>query len=277
MAIWTAILFAASLISAALFMGPIYTARLQTMQTGMPASGAVGSAILVGLLFVLLFTVLWAAVFRAVLRPEERSFAYLRLGMDELRLLGAVLIVLVGGYLAFLVLGIFTGVIVGIIGGAAGLSAGVGIGAILGIALIVGAIWVAVRISLFGPLTLVKRKIIIGPAWSLTQGAFWPLFGAYFVIGLILFVAYAILMATQMGSIIGDMARPTDPAAALRVAEWQAAHYANAFSGGALIVTVLQAIVGGVGMALQAGSTAVAADRLLGGGGAPRDLRAVYE
>lgn len=276
-AIWTGILFVASFVSTGLLLRPLYTARLEAAQTGVPSGSALGLALLLGLLFIVLFTVLWAAVFRAVMRPEERSFAYLRLGMDELRLLGAVLIVLVGGYAVFLILGIITGVMVGIVGQAAGLSAGLTVGVILGLALIVGAIWVMVRISPFGPLTLFKRKIIIGPAWSLTRGAFWPLFGAYLVIGLILIAAYAVLMAVQMGSIFGDMMRPYDPAAVLRVAEWQAARYSNPYSGSAIILAIFQAIVGGVGLALQASSTAIAADRLLGGGGAPRDLRAVYE
>ncbi|WP_420137708.1 hypothetical protein [Sphingomonas sp.] len=277
MAIWTAILFVASLLSGALFMGPIYVARLQALQNGISPAPAIGSFVLIGLLFILLITVLWAAVFRAVMRPEERSFAYLRLGMDELRLLAAVLIIMVGGYLVFLILAVIIGFIGGIVGQAAGLSAGLAIGVLLGLALLVASIWVGVRLSVFGPLTILRRKIAIGSAWSLTRGAFWPLFGAYVIIGLILCFVYGLVFTVQMGSLFSDMANPNDPAAALRIAEWQAAQYGSPFSAWGFFSVILQAIIGGAALALQAGSTAIAADRLVGGGGAPNDLRAVYE
>jgi hypothetical protein len=97
------------------------------------------------------------------------------------------------------------------------------------------------------------------------------------IIGLILCFVYGLVFTVQMGSLFSDMANPNDPAAALRIAEWQAAQYGSPFSAWGFFSVILQAIIGGAALALQAGSTAIAADRLVGGGGAPNDLRAVYE
>jgi len=70
-----------------------------------------------------------------------------------------------------------------------------------------------------------------------------------------------IVMGVQMGSILGDMMRPTDPAAHARVLAWQAAHHG--FSAAGLISAIVGGLLGGFAVALQAGSTGIATAQLL--------------
>ncbi len=100
--IWGVIVLLVSLLST-LVMGSFYQDRLTAMQSGAVPSAHLGMIFLPAVIWLVVFTMLWAAVFRAVLFPEERRFAYLRIGMDELRLLGTVLILFVGGYIGLLV------------------------------------------------------------------------------------------------------------------------------------------------------------------------------
>ena len=51
--------------------------------------------------------------------------------------------------------------------------------------------WFYVKLSLSFPLTLLRRRFVIGEAWTLTKGRFWTLFGAYFMIFVIMFVPVA--------------------------------------------------------------------------------------
>ncbi|HWI86717.1 MAG TPA: hypothetical protein VNT42_10405, partial [Sphingomonas sp.] len=212
----------------------------------------------------LIFVVLWTAVFRAVIFPAESRFAYLRAGMDELRLLAVMLILMIGGYLALLLVILAVGALVAILAAAAG-STGVAavVGVIFGFAILCLATWVAVRFSPAGPLTIYRRKIVIGPAWRLTRGTFWRLFGAYVLVALVLMAIYLPVIFIQMGPVLGDLMHPADPQAAARIAEWQAARYSGGLSPGMIGVAFVSAILGGVALALQAGVTAVATTQLI--------------
>jgi len=244
-------------------MRPVYEAQLATLQTGATVAPSLGPAFWLGFpLMTILFLVILAAGFRAVLRPEDSRFFYLRLGMDELRLLGlGLLLVLIA-----LLLEVVTVIAVIIVGFVLGLVLGKVVAAvvsgIIGIAIGCAFVWAAVRVSPAGPLTIVERKIDIGAAWRLSRGHFWTLFGAYFVIALIVLAFYLLVMAAQMGPILADMARPTDPDAMRRVAEWQLGHLQ--FSVSMLIYAVASTLIYGVSVALQAGMTAIATRALLG-------------
>jgi hypothetical protein len=135
-------------------------------------------------------------------------------------------------------------------------------------------VWALIRISLAGPMTIAQRKVVIGPAWRLTRGAFWRLFGAYLLLAIATLVVYGVAMAVQMGPVLGNMMRPTDPEAVARVAQWQAAHYGN-FSGALIASTIVSGILGGVMLSLQGGMVAVATRDLLGVGTA--NLGEVFE
>lgn len=267
--VWSLILFAISLLST-LVMAPFQQVRLAAMQNGASAAPNLAGSFGVMLLMFATFVILWAAAFRAVLFPDDRRFFYLRLGMDELRLLGAMLVLFVGylggcvgGMIAWMVLVLVTRVIAG--------DAGAGfLGLVVLIVLLCGWIWALVRISPCGPLTIYRHKVTIGPAWRLTRGAFWRLLAAYLLLFVGLFLVYGTLLAIQMGPVIGDMAHLTDPAAAARVTQWQAAHN-GAINGRTIAYGLLAGLIAGVALAFQAGMTAVATRQLLGLGDATLD------
>ncbi len=140
---------------------------------GQAYGAMMGLALPLSLLF---SAVLTAAVARSVIRPEEKRFGYLRLGRDELRILGATLLV------ALLMFGV-------VMGGTALVSVFVGLAASMGApflilpAVLAGlggaavAVWLAVRLSLVAPMTFTEKKIAIKESWAMTKGRFWPLLG----------------------------------------------------------------------------------------------------
>ena len=270
-AIWSVLTFLLSLLSM-VGMQPFYAAQAAGLESGTPVTpnfGVLGITLLVSIIF---FTVLLAAMFRAVLFPSESRFAYLRIGMDELRLFGTMMVILVGVYLLFIILGVIltiAGLMLTRLSGASG-----SVALVLGAGLFALMVWLTVRLSLAGPLTILERKIVIGPAWRLSRGAFWRLFLAYLAIAVILMVSYAVIIAVQMGPVLGDMFRPLDPAAHQRVVAWQAANYG--FSARSLMVALVGGILGGIVFALQAGMLGVATAQLLNRGG-QEHLNTVFE
>ena len=270
-AIWSVLTFLLSLLSM-VGMQPFYAAQAAALESGTPVTpnfGVLGITLLVSIIF---FTVLLAAMFRAVLFPSESRFAYLRIGMDELRLFGTMMVILVGVYLLFIILGVIltiAGLMLTRLSGASG-----SVALVLGAGLFALMVWLTVRLSLAGPLTILERKIVIGPAWRLSRGAFWRLFLAYLAIAVILMVSYAVIIAVQMGPVLGDMFRPLDPAAHQRVVAWQAANYG--FSARSLMVALVGGILGGIVFALQAGMLGVATAQLLNRGG-QEHLNTVFE
>jgi hypothetical protein len=118
--------------------------------------------------------VVYAAVFRAVLRPEEKGFARMRFGMDELYV-GIVMVVLVVLLIILLIAGaIVFAIPVGIGFAVAGDSGGGAPLAGLTLLVILGAmIGIAVLYSRFGmamPMTFAERRIRIFEAWTFTKG-----------------------------------------------------------------------------------------------------------
>ena len=138
---------------------------------------------MMGLLFVVLLplsliasAMIYAAVSRAVLRPGESAFGYLRLGMDEVRVL-VVSMVLFFVFMALMVVGS------GIIGAVIGMTVAAEMPALwllvvlLILAAIGASIWLAVRLSLAIPITMAERRIAIFDSFGFTRGRFWPLLG----------------------------------------------------------------------------------------------------
>jgi len=258
--VWSGLLILFSLASAAL-MQPFYAQQLAQAQTGAPPMPSFGMFGLVFPLVLVVFTVQFAAVFRAVLFPEQGRFAYLRLGMDEVRLLGTTLVLTIGGALAMAICFAVIGIVAGVLSVAAGAGAVAALTGLFGLAFLCAAIFFWVRLSLAGPLTILERKIAIGPAWRASRGNFWRLFGAYLVISLLIFVVYMVFGFIQMGPVMTDMLHPTDPAAHERVLAWQSANYGLSPRG--LVFAVIGGILYGFATALQGGMVAVATAQLL--------------
>lgn len=256
-AVWSGIMFLLSMVSM-LAMAP-FQAQMAAMQPGSPQMPNMGGFFVAMLIMLVAFVVMWAAAFRAALFPQRNRFFYLRVGMDELRLLGVIMVVFVGGYIAALIAGLIASMLLVLIGRLVGGPAGAGVGGVLAVLLVFGGIiWAAVRISPCGPLTIYREKVMIGPAWRLTRGAFWRLFGAYVLMAIVMFVAYMVIFAVEIGA---SGANFSDPQGAVRALQ---AMQGGTSMGQRIMYSLLTGIVGGLGIALQAGMTGVATRQLLG-------------
>lgn len=127
-------------------------------------------------LALVLGAVLNAAVARSVIRPAEKAFGYMRLGGDELRVLVVSVALGVIFFAASLVLFGVTGLLAGL---AAQANTGVGIlvGVIAGLGAIAALVWLAIRLSLAVPDTLVEKRIAPFATFGLTKGKVLPLLG----------------------------------------------------------------------------------------------------
>ena len=131
-----------------------------------------------GLLF---SAVISTAIARSVIRPDDRKFGYLRLGKDELRVLGASLIVsliiFAASFVGFMVVGMAAA-------GAMALPALWLVVVLLSLAIIGLLIWLSVRLSLVVPATFAEGRIVVKQAFALTgQKVFWPLLGMAIIAG----------------------------------------------------------------------------------------------
>ena len=167
-----------------------YQAQLQLTGARDPAAAAallshvLPLELLAMVVLLALFAVLYAAVYRTVLHPAATGLGRLRLGADELRVAGALV-------LLFLVTvgAIVAGTIVAALAAGAlslavpALRALWTVAAVL--AVIAGLIFVGVRLSLSPPMTFATARVTVFGSWALTRGRFWPLFGTYLVAGLL--------------------------------------------------------------------------------------------
>jgi hypothetical protein len=131
------------------------------------------------------YSIQYATASRVILRPGDRAFAYLRLGADELRQFGLMVvkfIVIMGLYLAVVI-----GAVVFASKGAAPL------GGLWAVAIILVAIalfiYVVVRLSLASPLTFASGKVNLFGSWRLTRGQFWPMLLTYILVGILWCIA----------------------------------------------------------------------------------------
>jgi hypothetical protein len=156
-----------------------------------------------------------AAVYRLILRHGDARFGYLRLGMDEVRLM-ALTVIYVLLFIVFMVLITLGAALVMAIASFAGQGIAIVVGAITELFLIGLLIFVGVRLSLAPVATFAEKRLSLFESWSLTRGQFWPLFGAYVLalacivvlglLALVIFTAVAgvFLLATGRGP--GDLA-----------------------------------------------------------------------
>lgn len=125
---------------------------------------------------IVLGSVLNAAVARSVLFPAEKSFGYMRLGGDELRVL-AVSVAL--GIVFFAVYFVLFGavVLVSMLAGQANPGIGILVGVLAGLAAFAVLIWLAIRLSLAIPATLAEKRIAPFASFALTRGHVLPILG----------------------------------------------------------------------------------------------------
>lgn len=118
-----------------------------------------------------------AAVARGVLKPSGDPFGYLRLGMDELRVMVVTfvlgMVMCFGAVLGFVALGVLIGISKAAGGGGAAAIAGV----VGGLGLICLFVWLSVRLSLAVPITVAEKRFAFFDSFGVTRGRFWPLLG----------------------------------------------------------------------------------------------------
>ena len=125
---------------------------------------------------------IYAAESRSVLRPTESALGYLRLGMDEVR----VLVVSIVLCIVFVVLSVVVFGGVGVVAGIATASETPALWLVVVLLVCVAIalfIWLAVRFSLAIPITMAERRIAIFDSFAFTKGRFWPLLGMALLAG----------------------------------------------------------------------------------------------
>jgi len=138
-----------------------------------------------------------AAVARAVLRPAQSAFGYMRLGMDEVRVLVVTLVLAI----VFGVIMALGGTVIGFVAGFANASgtSGLWLAVILGgIVLMLLAIWLMVRFSLAVPIVVAERRFAFLDSFARTRGRFWP------ILGMAVLAAVMSLLVGLLGSIIAQ-------------------------------------------------------------------------
>jgi hypothetical protein len=261
--IWSAVYLVAILV-AQLAMRPFYQMQI----SGVPSSQALLSVFGIYLLMIAIVIVLNAAIFRAALHPEQREASYLRVGMDELRLFGLLLLLGIAFFIAFVVVALVINI--GVFGLMAMGRIGMVFSALLAIAgyiaTLAAIIFFVVRLASAGPLTILRKRITIGEAWRLTRGHFWSLFGAYAVVAVILIVGgimvFMLVAGSELQAMMDQMRHPGD-AAYQREMIAQQMQRMNSFGIGRIVSLVISAIAYMFMIALQCGSIATATRLLL--------------
>ncbi len=150
-----------------------------------------------------LYSVMLGAVNRIVLRPTEGRSAYLRLGRDELRQAGVLILsnlLLLGVY--------FVAVLVYAVLLAIGIAAGGAIGGIIGLVGFVAVaclmIYMAVRLSFASAITFDTGKVSIFESWAATKGHVGSLLGAYLLAVVMGIIVYLLIMTivAAVGAIV---------------------------------------------------------------------------
>ena len=156
---------------------------------------AVAPSLLFSVPYLLLVnSVIYAGANRLLMRPQEKGFAHLRLGMDEVRQ-GCVLAMY--GLVLFAVFVVGSTLMDMLI--AAGGPGGALLALLVFVATIWGAIYLAIRLSLATAATFDERRIVFFKSMPITQGQFWPMMGAYFLASVMWVIVFLLLMTIIMG------------------------------------------------------------------------------
>jgi hypothetical protein len=139
--------------------------------------------------------VLYCAVFRAVLHPEQRRFAYLRVGAAELFMAVLAVAFYIALFIAMFIVFIPVGIVIAITAAAHAPVIGVLLAVVVGIVSIVALFWLMFRLSLAGPMIVQDGKFHLFDAWALTRGHAGTLFLIVLCVVVILIVIEAVIGA----------------------------------------------------------------------------------
>jgi len=222
----------------------------------------IGEMYLFFFLLMIVMVILLTAGLRAALRPEESSFASLRLGMDELRMVGLFLLFAIAGFVLMIVMSIVFGVVFGAMGMFGSMRSGQPGGGFILMMLLIYALplFLMVRLAPAFALTVMRRKIVIGEAWTLTSGHFWVMFAGYLVLNLIIFIIYMVLAFAVVSPVMMMMVG-ANPAGAVGLMQ---GHVGGGIAAAILVFGLIFAILAGVSLAFNAGGLAAATRSLTG-------------
>ncbi len=216
-------------------------------------------------------TLVGAAAFRAVLEPDNRGFAYLRLGRRELWL---GLVILVGGFLTMIalfmveILALVLGLLLNLAFEAAHLDWAFRIVAFvaLGLVLLIGSLAVAVRFSLAGPMSFAEGQFRLFESWELTRGHGWKLLGLALlvaIIGMVLAILFECLIAG--GVILAVLASHIGPADFTQLAQHPETQWRSGLSAALAVAAIALSFAIGTVFAISLAPWAVAYRELLPG------------
>lgn len=157
-----------------------------------------GASALMQLGQLVLTVVVYSAVMRAVVRPKERSFFSLRVGMDELAVLVVFIAVFVGLYAGIIILGLL-GAGIGFSVWSLGAPANGIIVTVMAIAFLLAILLALARVSLIAPASVQTRSFAFVEGWRLGRRRTGALFGMSVLIVLIIIAIELVLLAIGSG------------------------------------------------------------------------------
>ena len=173
------------------------------LQTMMQRQSLIYLFDLVSLMF---SAVTYCAVWRAVLKPDQGRFAYLRIGASELYLALMILVASFAFGIGMVVAMIPIAIVAAILVGTHQIAAAVIFGVIAGIAAVCGLVYVMLRVSLVGPMTVDEGQLRVSESWALTRGKVVNLLAVALVL-LVVMIALEIVIGLLMVVIgIGGLA-----------------------------------------------------------------------
>lgn len=173
---------------------------------------------LVSLAQYLLMAMLYTAIFRAIIRPQQRSFFSMRLGMDELRVAVAGLAIGIGVWVAVVVVAVLLGLLIYALYASVGPQTAIWTGIGLGLLVVLALLWGLARTSLIAPASVLMRDFAFGPGWNMAKGQTWALVGLMLLSWLIataiqLVISGAVIFGIITFAGVGGMEMLGDPAA----------------------------------------------------------------
>jgi hypothetical protein len=172
--------------------------------------GQIGQTVggpIVGIATIVVQLMIGTALFRAIFRPDDRGFLFLRFGPDELRAIGASLV---------LALGVGALALAAVAAARAVRPVGSTGPVIVGLAALCMGVWLGLRFGFVLPMCVAERRIDFARSWRLTHKQGWALLGMTVLsgcLGLLVSVLvwglFFLLTLTVVGfRELGDLAGP---------------------------------------------------------------------